>query len=228
MKTLSKTFPALAGCVLGVVAAWTLSFISFRQADEPQRVLVGKVAGAAKAAPASGASTEADQKRVRALEQRLLELERQTEAEQAHEDQASEHEAPAVPPEQARAELLAEWQDQLDAHETEPRNAKWAPAAEASFQHDLEQLATRGQGYQIAKVDCRSTTCAAQLEWSDFNTAVHGYEGVIGQRYGINCATRIQLPEPGEGQLDQKYRATLLFDCSEATTGDWQSEVVKL
>lgn len=138
------------------------------------------------------------------LERRLAEL-----------SARSEPAAPLAPPprpsrEEARQQLLAQHQQQLDRHSREPVDPSWAREAQGSFTSDFVGLA-QGQPFEVRGVDCRSTTCVTTLEWPSYAEATQGYALLLQHAYRLDCARTLLLPEPAD--VTARYQAQLLLDC---------------
>ena len=80
------------------------------------------------------------------------------------------------------------------------------------FEHDLGIVAAEA-GFEVSSVDCRSVTCVATLNWSNFEHARTTYADVLHYAYDANCAREIILPRPGDESLN--YDATVIFDCAD-------------
>ncbi len=153
-----------------------------------------------RAPPASDSAQEA---RLRMLERRLEEL-----------SARSEPSAPSAPPrpsrEEARHQLYAQHQLQLDRHAREPLDSSWSREAQESFAADFSAL-TQGQPFQVRGIDCRSTTCVTTLEWPSYAEATQGHALLLQHAYRMDCARSILLPEPSDPTA--RYQAELFLDC---------------
>jgi hypothetical protein len=120
--------------------------------------------------------------------------------------QSNEREAT---PEQRREATLASHQRLVDMHEAEPVDEKWASEKKYEVEKGLAALAREGGGYRIKNVDCRSTSCSAELEWPNFEAAATNASVLAHTAlYGPDCARRIILPEPED--RTRPYAASLL------------------
>jgi hypothetical protein len=118
---------------------------------------------------------------------------------------------PPADPEQARAQTIQRWHEQLQAHEIEPRDAAWANATGPLFEDDLRRLGER-ERFELVSSQCRTNTCSAIVQWPDYGAALEHYASLLHNPYQIRCARKTLLPEPEHN--DAPYRATVLFDCS--------------
>jgi hypothetical protein len=203
--------PTLAGLLAGASISFAVVSTQRRaerdvsSENEPARGGSGERTSVPVLSPGSGNSRALGDLslRMRALEESMA---------NAEQDESE----PAPDPVEEREAIIAGHVEGIEAHYREASDARWAPAATQSTQRDLESLAVSAESrFGIKGVDCRSTTCVAELEWSDYETAVNGYPDLLHHAYALNCARRIVLPEPGAPE--QPYRASLLIDCSEST-----------
>ncbi len=139
--------------------------------------------------------------RVTALEHRLADLApQQTDA---PED---------LDPDTARAEALARWQSTLAAHDAEPVDDAWAADVTPRYARDLYDLSQSADAsFDVLDTACKTTTCSALLEFSDYGTATEEFSQLLYYDYEQNCSKEILLPEPADPAA--RYRATVLFDC---------------
>jgi hypothetical protein len=97
-------------------------------------------------------------------------------------------------------------------HQRQPRDPRWASAAESAFRRDLTAL--QDLGADDVTVDCRMTTCTAELQWPSFHDAQEKYTNVLHAEMSMNCGREILLPQPEDAT--QPYRATAVFRCERA------------
>ncbi|WP_157775352.1 hypothetical protein [Melittangium boletus] len=144
-----------------------------------------------------------------AREERLHRLERRLE------ELTARTEPPPPPPrpsrEEAKRQLFQQHQQQLDMHSREPVDPTWSRSARDSFGADFASL-TRGQGFTLKDIDCRSHTCVTTVEWPSYAAATQGYSLLLQHSYAMDCARSILLPEPSAPQGN--YQARLLLDCA--------------
>ena len=67
-------------------------------------------------------------------------------------------------------------------------------------------------------VDCRSTSCEATLEWPSAGTAKESLHAITTAMYELPCGTGLRLPE--QSDPGSRYRASVVFDCSEVRAKD--------
>ena len=72
-------------------------------------------------------------------------------------------------------------------------------------------------GASNPQVDCRTTTCAIDLEWPSYDAAVQSYSKVLHADLKVNCAREVTLPEPTDRATS--YRATVMLNCEDSRTG---------
>jgi hypothetical protein len=120
-----------------------------------------------------------------------------------------------VTPEEARAANLKWWEETKMQFEREEVDTKWAETTNQLFESDLAGL-IEGSGFSMVYTECRSTQCAAVLEWTSYSEAIQGYAELLHHPYQANCARHTLLPAPSEKDADQPYQMTIIFDCSES------------
>ncbi|MCI0667404.1 MAG: hypothetical protein L0Y43_05045 [Methylococcaceae bacterium] len=124
-----------------------------------------------------------------------------------------------IPIEQARADDLNWWEETKAAFDQEPIDPRWATPTSDSFMTDIEDLASKHE-FVAVQTDCRSTLCAAVVEWPTYGDAVQQFAELLHHSYQVNCVRHTVLPEPSEDyNFDAPYRATVIFDCAELREG---------
>ena len=100
------------------------------------------------------------------------------------------------------------WVDRYDHETTDP---KWAPGASRSLGLELEQLGSN-MGFRSVGTTCKTTMCAASLEWPAFGGNVStSVKRLVEHMYEQNCARTIyHIPPPDPSG---PYRLTMYFDC---------------
>ena len=99
----------------------------------------------------------------------------------------------------------------LDRHARESADPRWSPRAARSLEGDLERLQELTRGRAV-RVDCRTTTCVATMEWATHAEAVATYAHLLHADYGVNCTRSILLHQPEDAA--RPYQARLVFRCS--------------
>lgn len=100
---------------------------------------------------------------------------------------------------------------------SEGSDPEWSPAAMTTFSGDLLATSTRG-GFDIVSLDCRTTMCAATLQWATYADALSNYTRVLHSSYRENCAVALHVPEPEA--RGAKYQAKVYFDCEQSRSGE--------
>ena len=114
----------------------------------------------------------------------------------------------------ARRDRIAELRERDDrkiqSHRSDRKDEPWATNAASLLRSDLE-AAMAGAAFRIVDVDCRTTSCTAELAWPRAVDAFKDYESIVRRSYMLNCARGVSLPEArNEGPM----QATLIFDCA--------------
>lgn len=105
------------------------------------------------------------------------------------------------------------------AHEREPVDRGWAAGAEAAFSEDLSVVASKN-GFEIARTDCRTTSCIASIHWPSRTLALGTYQQLLTARYKMNCSKEILIPDADDATAP--IEATLVLDCTELRNGEVQ------
>ena len=153
--------------------------------------------------PRSGADFDGLAGRVRALEQRAP---------------AAGAEAPAAPDPDVAAKDEQKWAAQLDSHKREARDERWATHASAALSKDLGAVLPGIESKpQLVDVECRTTTCAATIEWPSYADAHASAQRLVMGPFGSeNCDRTIHL---SDAHADGRYQAVMLFDCEGVRSG---------
>jgi hypothetical protein len=135
--------------------------------------------------------------RLAALEQRLAELATPAPG-------GSARHAPTPLESQQRYEA------QLQQHAAEPIDPGWSRPTASLIEADVLKQAA-GMSFRLERVDCRTTSCTAELEWPSLAEADREYLSLVHFPYRANCSRTVLLPPPSkaEGPL----RASMLLDC---------------
>jgi hypothetical protein len=105
--------------------------------------------------------------------------------------------------------------DAIELHRGDARDPEWAHATERTLGGDLNKVGAQPVGtFELMSIDCKTTSCLANLRWRSYGEAVNGFAGALHFNYSLPCGTRILLPEPVNPE--QSYEATLIFDCEDA------------
>lgn len=99
-------------------------------------------------------------------------------------------------------------------HKRAPVDATWAPSAERRLSTGLGKLAAR-DGFTVRGVNCRTTTCTADIEWSSYGAAQKTFRSIlVEERTELNCKAEVFIPMPSN--LEAPYRSTAMYDCEES------------
>jgi hypothetical protein len=214
MKVLSLlriVAPALAGAAAG------LTVVAFSRAPSPHAVSAPPPE-ASVAAPAIEYSTSsgvgADGARIAALEKKLADLSA------THAPANASASSPPSSPPDWRREREADVQRVLDAHnalldrhDVEPRDGAWASKEEKEVGAKLEVLSeAMNHAFVFRSVECRTSSCVAQLEWPTQNAAKGSLTSLLSQSGDTRCAREIAFP-PADGA--GPYPASFYLDCAE-------------
>lgn len=99
------------------------------------------------------------------------------------------------------AELREQQRRFLEAHAREEESPQFESTWTRRLSERLGRMA-KDEGFRVAKVSCRSRTCIATLEWSDFARAAQGYAPILHQSAPCHTSTFLEPPEdPSEPYL---------------------------
>lgn len=204
-RSLATLVPASLGIVAGVVTSIILSRMTLASGGGPTPTPAPTSRPAALVPPEhrSDERTKIDE-----LERRLAELERDAATSPTHEPQARPDQGEKTSVETHESGLVEHWKERSDA--------AWAPGASASIRSDLGDLAAANH-FTVVDVDCKSLTCVGVIEWPSYREAESTYAALAEAWYQVNCSTAIHAAQPEDPSIP--YRATLLFNCQDGTSG---------
>jgi hypothetical protein len=150
-----------------------------------------------------------DDLRAQVLETRMAQLEERIAHDAGPSVQVPPRADDASPEDETAAEERrhAKW---VQRYESERADPAFSATAARSLRTDLRPLA-EAAGFQITDVDCRTTMCAAKLEWPTFAGVRQAARDLVIHTYHTNCAKELHFPPPEDPT--QPYGATLFFDC---------------
>jgi hypothetical protein len=194
--------------LVGVLGSFAGGYVwSGRNAEAARSRAVGGVEPVRAAQPASivveRRTTSVDEQRLAALEQRLSELDTPASV-------GSARHAPTP------LELQQHYEAQLQQHAAEPVDPGWSRPTASLIEADVLKQAG-SMSFRLGRVDCRTTSCTAELEWPSLAEADREYLSLVHFPYRANCSRTVILPPPSkaEGPL----RASMLLDCE-----SWRAE----
>ncbi len=116
--------------------------------------------------------------------------------------------------EAAVARFARDFDREVAVHQSEPRDNAWATPKERAISGTIERMAAKpGAAFSLVAVDCRTTSCVAQLQWPSEGAARAGLHDLLNSSGDIGCARQISLP-PASGAAE--YRASMLIDCTDS------------
>lgn len=148
-------------------------------------------------------------------EGRLLEIERQL---TALGDSGRELQT-AVDGGAAMEDVAGNVQSWKSTHAAAARDPVWAPKASVDLSEDLKAIAETSNAFRVIDVDCKTSTCVANLEFTNSGTATKTWRSLLTKSYRVNCATTILLHSTDN--TEAAFREQLMFDCKEAR---WPSQ----
>ena len=110
-----------------------------------------------------------------------------------------------------RAALIREFEERIAAHETEESDDAWAVQTSNRIHQTLQALEQGGR-FTLLKVDCKSRTCLAWIQWNNVPAAQQNFSMLLTADFGISCFTEILLRSPPT-DLSAKYEEVMYFRC---------------
>jgi hypothetical protein len=121
------------------------------------------------------------------------------------------HESPN--PEAAGERHEATFNAVIEAHGREPRDQTWAGQASQSLSDNFRETAKTAH-FTFQGIDCRTTTCVADVTFDTYRDAKSQFPRVLHTLYNPPCAVSIYLPL-AQNDTDP-YPAKAILDCEEA------------
>jgi hypothetical protein len=117
------------------------------------------------------------------------------------------------PPDAAadRAALIREFEEHIAAHETEKPDDAWAVQTSNRIHQTLKALEQEGR-FTLLKVDCKSRTCLAWIQWGNLPAAQGNFDKLLMADFGVRCFTEILLRSPPT-DLSVKYEEVMYLRC---------------
>jgi len=139
-----------------------------------------------------------DEKRLAAIEQQLAEL------------AASARSGSTRAPEAIQLESQQRYEARVQQHAAEPVDPTWSRATASLIEADVLKQAGN-MNVRLGRVDCRTTSCTAELEWPSSAEADREYVSLVHYPYRANCSRTLILPVPSAAP--GPLRAQMLLDC---------------
>ncbi|WP_437937365.1 hypothetical protein [Sorangium sp. So ce341] len=207
-SVISAMTPILAGALAGAIAT---VIVSRETADEKSRKSTAVASESRKLyipRSISSANPELGAADLKELKQRLSALE-ERDGQQDPDQKGSDERADMPDPEEWKAQKESHHREIIATHERATEDPEWAPQARASL---LKEIRSVGSGsFDVRDVDCRTNTCAAVLEWKNYEDAVSSWSTAVEHNYDVNCSREILLPEPSDRSAP--YQATMIMTC---------------
>jgi len=139
--------------------------------------------------PASEVSAAAARTAGRALVQAAVAA-----AQNRQPSQGSAAQRPMLTPEEEGARRRLQHENLIDQHRAEAVSPTWAAEAQGAVVAELKSLQAETK-FSLLGVDCRSTSCLAEVEWPSINDIRRGYHSLLHARFdNLNCATEFYAP----------------------------------
>ncbi len=116
----------------------------------------------------------------------------------------------AMDEDEARARAEEEFGEYVEQHEDEPVDPDWAAEANAAFSDGIERLG-ESHDFELVSLECRSSSCLAQVEWPTQTAAQSHWGALLHEPYGMNCSRGVLVSQPEEPGGTTSAR--VLFEC---------------
>jgi len=209
---MSKYGITIVASVAGILAGISSSLIlqSRRHGPSPLPADSFTANSAVPSIPADGRAhdraSDDQSARIRALEREIQNLAVAQSSVDAAGPRGSreEHESPS-----AAVQLEAG----IQRHHESPINPRWASIATTRLTDDLETLG-RAHGFDLAELECRSTSCLAVVRFGSYAAASASWRGLVHEQYRVNCMRTVLLPPPPPDP-SASFSLRLFLDCAD-------------
>jgi hypothetical protein len=99
----------------------------------------------------------------------------------------------------------------IASHWAEAVDPLWATQTQVSLMNELKARGV-GIGVEIERVDCRFTSCIADLRFDSYQTVRSDSMRLLAYSYKENCIRELSAPVPSVENMP--YEATMIFDCA--------------
>jgi hypothetical protein len=116
---------------------------------------------------------------------------------------------PRVSREEADRERHQKREDAIASHWQEPFAPAWASETAAVVDRELSGFAEAGH-FSLEKVDCRSSTCVADIRFASYTEARAGWSQITPTDHGGHPFT-VDIEIPPTDDVSSPYTATILY-----------------
>ncbi len=160
-------------------------------------------------APAEKAPAALDQLRIAQLESELRSLHQKVNVVASGRPATRDAEPPPPSPEEAGRERHEKREDAIASHWQEPVDRAWSAEFTSTFDRELSGFAEAGH-FSVEKIDCRSSTCVADIEFKNYAEARTGWSKITPTDHGGHPFTvDIEVQPPDDPNVP--YTATILY-----------------
>lgn len=119
----------------------------------------------------------------------------------------AEAEAAVIVTELPIAERKRRMEQGIAGHFREAWDGSWGSATENRLTTEFANLGYES-GFDVARVQCRTSTCIVTVQWQGHDLAEAAYESIVSKPVGIGC--RLEMLPPSSGARE----APIFLDCS--------------
>lgn len=193
----------LVGLMTGsVVASWWT--------DEP-RAALQKGSAAPSPVPSETISHQVVRRQPARVQVTPAVLEHESEVERANPGEF-------VDPEDVERTLRAETEQHDGWFESESTDPRWSYAAEEKLQTSLRAIRESRGGFNVARVECKTSVCRAEVEWHKSDEAPVLVDALAEADYGLGCDVRV-YSHKDDGTFS---RGRVFYDCTDERAREFQ------
>ena len=100
----------------------------------------------------------------------------------------------------------------LKRYSDEGTDSRWSVPAQKAIAANLTTVGANA-GFQVGRVECRTTMCTASVEWPSYVTVRKTYAQILHAPLSVACAREVYVPEPDHP--DAPYSTTVVLSCEE-------------
>jgi hypothetical protein len=117
---------------------------------------------------------------------------------------------------------LAQHRAAVREHDAENVDIDWARSMGQSLALTLSRLG-KTSDFRVGKVDCRTTTCVAYLDWASYKASLEHYADVLHEGSRTDCSRETILPPPSDPS--SRYQAEVVFRCKRSSAREQSRQI---
>jgi hypothetical protein len=120
--------------------------------------------------------------------------------------------------EEPQIDPVVEYRAAVDAHTREQPDSRWASTEARVISEDLTRDSDAGM-FSVEKVDCRTTTCVADVRFDSFHSAQLNWGRILNGRRIPGCGVEVVLDNAPK-DMSQPYETSVFFNCIGTRAGE--------